>query len=135
MEKGGYHLGTGTVQRKYMFGRNDQERLEKKQERIDSGFVSKHFPGVAGIAVSMIYTQRAEEPVHRTLNFYPSSYAFFRVDCLSQDCVNGGFDLTQAIHMMIRNHSEVSKGELACDDDGPRPGHSNIVYEIAIRYA
>jgi chorismate synthase len=121
--------------RRNMFSRNNQERLEKQQERIDSGFMSKHFPGVAGIVVNMIYNQRGEETVHRTLNFYPSSYAFFRVDCLSADCVNGGFDLTQVIHAMIRNHREVSKGELSCDDNGPRPGHANIAYEIAIQYA
>jgi hypothetical protein len=105
-----------------MFSRNDQERLERKQERIDSGFVSMQFPGVAGIAVNMQYIQRGGITVDRVVHFYPTSYAFFRVTCLSQDCVNGGFDLTQIIHMMVRNHNEVS-------------GHSNIAYEIAIRYA
>jgi hypothetical protein len=118
-----------------MFSRNNQERLERKQERADSGSVSRRFPGVAGIVVNMKYTQRGGITVDRVVNFYPSSYAFFRLECLSQDCVSGGFDLTHAIHMMVRTNREVSTGELACDDDGPRPGHSNIVYEIAIRYA
>jgi hypothetical protein len=117
-----------------MFGRNNQERLEKKQQRIDSGFMSKHFPEVTSIVINMIYNQRGGKPVHRTLNFYPSSYAFFRVDCLSRDCVNGGFNLDYIINSMIRNHSEMSEGELGCDDNGPRPGHSSIVYKIAIQY-
>jgi hypothetical protein len=36
---------------------------------------------------------------------------------------------------MIRNRSESSKGELGCNDDGPRPDHSTIDYEVAIQYA
>jgi hypothetical protein len=121
--------------RRNMFNRHNQERLEKKQERINSGFTSKHFPEVASIIVNMTYNQRGGKSVHRILNFYPSSYAFFRVDCLSDDCVDGGFDLTQIVSAMIRNHSAVSKGDLACTDNGPRPGHSNIVYDIVIQYA
>ena len=118
-----------------MFSRNNQARIEKNQRRLDAGFVSKHFPEVACIVISMIYNQTGKRTVNRTLNFYPGSYAFFRVDCLSDDCVDGGFDLAWIINDMIRNHSEASKGELGCDDSGPRPGHSNIVYEVAIQYA
>jgi hypothetical protein len=118
-----------------MFSRNQQERLEREQERIDSGLVSSQYPGVAGISVNMKYTQRGGIAIERVVHFYPSSYAFFHVACLSQDCANGGFDLSQSIYMMVRNHREVSTGELACDGEGPRPGHSNIAYEIAIRYA
>jgi hypothetical protein len=73
-------------------------------------------------------------PIHRIVNFSPGSYAFFRVDCLSNDCVDGGFDLTQIINSMIRNHSKEIKGELGCDDSGPRADHSAIVYEVAIQY-
>jgi hypothetical protein len=118
-----------------MFNRNNQERLERQQDRIDSGLVSKQFPGVAGISVTMKYSERGGIAIERVVHFYPSSYAFFHVACLSHDCVNGGFDLFQAVYMMVRNHREVSTGELACDDEGSRPGHSNIAYEIAIRYA
>ena len=42
--------------------------------------------------------------------------------------------MSWAITSMIRNRSEMSKGELKCDDSGPRPDHSKIVYEIAIQY-
>jgi hypothetical protein len=84
----------------------------------------------------MMYKQQGiANPIHRVMNFSPGSYAFFKVDCLSDDCVDGGFDMSRVITSMIRNHSESTKGELGCDDDGPRPGHSKIVYEIAIQYA
>lgn len=108
--------------------------IERKQERVDAGFLSKYFPEVASIVISMMYKQKGARPLQRTLNFSPDSYAFFKVTCLSDDCVDGGFDMTQIITTMIRNHSETSKGELGCSDNGPRPDHSNIVYEVAIQY-
>jgi hypothetical protein len=117
-----------------MFNRNNQTEEERKQERLDAGFISKHFPAVASIVISMTYKQKGSKSLLRTLSFSPDSYAFFKVTCLSDDCVDGGFNLTQIISSMIRNNSEVSKGELGCDDSGPRPDHSNIVYEIAIQY-
>ena len=118
-----------------MFSRNNQEKLKKKQDKIDSGLVSLHFPGVSGIVIRMTYNQDGARTVHRVLNYYPSSYAFFRIDCLSDDCVDGGFDLDRIIYGMVRNHREESKGELVCDDSGPRPGHSKIAYEIEVQYA
>jgi hypothetical protein len=118
-----------------MFNRNNQARMERNQQRVDAGFVSTHFPGVANIVISMMYKQKGvANPIKRIVNFFPGSYAFFKLDCLSKDCVDGGFDLTRIINSMIRNHSEASKGELGCDDSGPRFNHSNIVYEVAIQY-
>jgi hypothetical protein len=105
--------------RRNMWSRNNQARLEKKQERLDAGFVSKHFPRVASIVISMIYKQQSiSNPIKRIVNFFPGSYAVFKVTCLSKDCVDGGFDMTQIINSMIRNSSEVTKGELVCDDSG-----------------
>ena len=119
-----------------MFSRNNQARIERNEQRLEAGFVSRHFPGVASIVINMKYKQKGTaSPISRTINFSPSSYAFFKVDCLSDDCVDGGFDLSQIINSMIRNHSNEVQGELGCDDNGPRPDHSNIVYEVAIQYA
>jgi hypothetical protein len=115
--------------------KNHQTRTEKNQQRLDAGVVSTHFPGVASIVISMTYTQKGlANPIQRIVNFFPGSYAIFRLDCLSNDCVDGGFDMTRIITSMIRNHRETSKGELGCDDNGPRPDHANIDYEIAIQY-
>ena len=41
--------------------------------------------------------------MRRTFHFSPTSHAFFIVNCLRKDCVDGGFDLTQVITEMIRN--------------------------------
>ena len=121
--------------RRNMFSKNNQARIERNQQKMDAGFVSTHFPEVANIVISMMYKQKGiANPIDRTLNFFPGSHAFFRLDCLSDDCVDGGFDLSQTINSMIRNHREAAEGELGCDDSGPRPDHSNIVYEVAIQY-
>ena len=115
--------------------RNNQAGIERNQRRLDAGLLSRHYPEVASIVISMMYKQNGiAHPIQRIINFFPGSYAFFNIDCLSDDCVDGGFDMSRIIHSMIRNHSELSKGELGCDDSGPRPDHSNIVYKVAIQY-
>ena len=119
-----------------MWGRNNQTSIERNQRRCDAGLMSKHFPDVASLVISMMYKQKGiAEPIERTVHFFPGSYAFFRLDCLSDDCVDGGFDMSWIITSMIRNHREAAEGELGCDDTGPRSDHSNIAYEIAIQYA
>ncbi|MEW6109705.1 MAG: hypothetical protein AB1632_11145 [Nitrospirota bacterium] len=115
--------------------RKNAARTERMQQKLDAGFVAAHFPEVANIVVSMIYNQKGiQKSLRRTVNFFPGSYAFFRVDCLSKGCSDGGFDLTQVINLMIRNHRETSKGELSCEGNGASADHSTIVYEVAIKY-
>lgn len=121
--------------RRNMWGRNNHARIERNRRRIEAGTMAKNYPEVASIVISMKYNQKGfADPLLRILNFYPGSYAFFKVDCLSDDCVDGGFDMSWIITSMIKNHSKFSKGELGCNDNGPRPDHSNIVYEVAIQY-
>ena len=119
-----------------MNSRKNAARTERLQKKLDAGFVSAHFPEVASIGISMIYNQRGiAKALPRTVNFFPGSSALFRVNCLSKECVDGGFDLTQVITAMIANHSESAKGDLNCEGNGPSAGHSTIAYEVAIQYA
>jgi hypothetical protein len=109
-------------------------KAEKKQQKIDAGFMSSIFPGVASIIISMEYRQKGiRQPLPRTVNFYPGSYAFFRVDCLSKECVEGGFDFTHIMNSMVRGHKKTSNGEITCEG-GPAAEHSAIDYEVAIQY-
>jgi hypothetical protein len=110
-------------------------RTERRQERLDAGLVSTRFPEIASIAVSMIYNQKEiAKSLPRIVNFFPGSYAVFRVDCLTKNCLHGGFDLDRLITTMIRNRREASRGELSCQGEGPSAGHSGIVYKIVIQY-
>ena len=118
-----------------MIFKRDQMTVERTQQRHDAGFVAAHFPEVASIVVSMRYNQRGIKQFLRTVNFFPSSHAFFRVSCLSKDCIDGGFDLTQIITTMIENRNQTAKGDLSCEGTGPSSGHSIIVYEVAIEYS
>ena len=115
--------------------RRNAARAERLQRKIDAGFIDEHFPEVARIVINMMYNQKGiQKASPRIVNFFPGSYALFRVDCLSRDCVDGGFDLTQVITAMIRNHRETAKGNLSCESD-PSHSHSAIVYEVTIQYA
>ncbi len=115
--------------------RKNAARTERLQQKVDAGFVSTHFPKVSSIVISMIYNQIGlNKALLRTVNFFPDSPAFFRVDCVNKDCVNGGFDLTQIITAMIGKHKETAKGKLSCEGHGPIAGHSSIIYKIETKY-
>jgi hypothetical protein len=109
-------------------------RVERKRRKIDAGFMASLFPGVESISINMVYSQKEIlQSLPRTVNFFPTSSALFRVDCLSKECIEGGFDFTRIINSMIGNHKITSKGELGCEG-GPAVDHSAIVYEVAIQY-
>jgi hypothetical protein len=109
-------------------------RAGKKQRKLDAGFMASLFPEVESISISMVYSQKeTRQSLPRTVNFFPSSYALFRVDCLSKECIEGGFDFTGIINKMIGNRKMASSGALSCEG-GPATDHSSIVYDVAIHY-
>jgi len=111
------------------------ERMQKRmQQRCEAGSVATHFPEVANIVMNMTYNQSGSKSILRTFNFTPDSYAFFIVNCLRKDCVDGGFDLTRIITEMIRNRSAAAKGALSCEGTDSSTNHSAIVYEVDIHY-
>lgn len=121
--------------RRHMNNRERQAlREERKQQKLESGFMSSLFPEVASINISMVYSQKGiRQSMPRTVNFYPASYALFRVDCLNKECVEGGFDFSDIISAMIRGHKVSSNGKIGCEG-GPVADHSSVVYEVAIQY-
>jgi len=115
--------------------RKNAARTERLHQRVETGFVSTHFPEVKNIAINMTYNQVGlNKALLRTVNFFPDSHAFFRVDCVNRDCTDGGFDLTKVINTMVLKRREAAKGELSCEGNGPSAGHSAITYEVAIQY-
>jgi len=115
--------------------RKNAARTERLHQRVETGFVSTHFPEVKNIAINMTYNQVGlNKALLRTVNFFPDSYAFFRVDCINRECADGGFDLTQVINTMVLKRKEAAKGQLSCEGKGSIAGHSAITYEVAIQY-
>ncbi len=108
-----------------------QEMMEQKRE---AGSIATRFPEVASIIMNMTYNQKGTTSIRRTFHFTPSSSAFFVVNCLRQDCSDGGFDLTHVITAMIKKRKADAKGELSCKGGDSSTSHSDIVYEVAIKY-
>jgi len=113
----------------------DQERNEKK---IAAGLVSERFPKVAGMVIKMTYYQEMANPVLmvRTVNVFPSSHAYFHMQCAVKECDEGGFDLEPIIARMIRGNKRSVKGEMTCSGKGDKldKNHASISYEIKVRY-
>ena len=110
-------------------------KAEKKQQRIDAGFLSELFPKVIEISISMIYSQTGVlEPLSRTVNFFPRSYAVFKVNCLCSECLESGFDFTVIISTMVATNKEVSKGTISCESCSA-PECSDVAYSVTIKYA
>ena len=111
-------------------------KADKKQQNIDAGILSARFPEISSIAISMVYRQVGVlEPFHRTVNFFPGSYAVFRVNCLNEGCIEGGFDFSKIITTMVRDLKNVSAGTLSCTGCSPGADFSDVAYEVNIRYA
>ena len=109
-------------------------KAEKKQQKIDAGFISEVFPKVKHIAISMTYTQTGVlEPLSRAINYYPSSSAIFKMHCLCADCVEGGFDFAKTLRSMVKARKTSSKGKIGCDSCSA-PECSDVSYRIEIKY-
>ena len=64
--------------RRTMLNRNAQAKIERTQERLDAGFVSKHFPEVASIVISMMYKQKGAKVVTPDPEFLYRQLCFFQ---------------------------------------------------------
>jgi hypothetical protein len=112
-----------------------QELLKKK--KLAAGLVSERFPGISEIVFRLTYYQRGQHPVLmvRTLNFLPTDYAYFHMDCTREECTNGGFDLMPVVAGLVRDRKKAVKGKICCEgkNEALVPGHASIAYEISVQ--
>lgn len=118
---------------------NHAARMEQKaQTNQAAGLVSEKYPAVSGIVIHMTYYRKAAIPLLmvRTLNIYPTSYANFRMDCMTKGCDGGGFDLTASIASMVKSRTKVSRGSIICHGkiNALSARHAHIEYETVIKY-
>ena len=113
-------------------------RMERTQQRLDTGLISKRFPEVSSIVVDMKHRREGITAILllRTLNFLSDSHAYFHVECLNRDCrdCTEGFDLEQVVTAMVRSHAFSREGELDCKGNGLTSGRVNINYKVTIQY-
>jgi hypothetical protein len=116
--------------------RKNAARIERQQRKLDADTVETLFPEVAGIVISMTYSQHGIlKSFTRVINFFPGSHALFRINCLNKECVDGGYDLSAVVTGMIRSRSKTAKGNLSCEGNCSPGKNSIVVYEIAVQYA
>lgn len=119
---------------------NYVENMEQnRQRKLAAGLISECFPKVSDIIIHMTYYQKAANPVmmNRIINFWPSQYAYFNMDCMIKGCVDGGFDLTSVIAKMIKNRKKSEKGKLTCNgkSDTLSSDHASVTYQINVKYS
>ena len=110
----------------------------KRQNNVAAGLVSDRFPTVSGIVIHMTYYRKAVNPVlmERTVNIFPTSYAFFKMDCMIKGCDGGGFDLSPVVSDMVKGRKKVKRGNFVCQGkvDTLESDHAHIEYEAVIEY-
>lgn len=116
------------------------EKQERKQKALlAAGLVADRFPGVASIAFRLTYYQKTAVPIlmKRMVNFFPANYACFHLDCMREECTNGGFDLAPIVASLVKSRKTSAKGKLACAGKvkSRHEGHASIDYEVCIEYA
>lgn len=119
---------------------NYVENMEQsRQRKLAAGLISECFPKVSDIIIHMTYYQKAANPVmmNRIINFWPTQYAYFNMDCMIKGCVDGGFDLTSVIAKMIKNRKKSEKGKLTCNgkSDTLSSDHASVTYQINVKYS
>ena len=111
----------------------------QKQRKVAAGLVSDRFPEISGIVIQMTYFRKGVNPVlmQRTVNVFPTGYAYFNMDCMISGCVDGGFDLTPVITEMVKKHTKMKKGSLVCNGKNGdlASDHANISYEVTITFS
>ena len=113
----------------------NEVREERKRQALAAGLMSDRFPSVSSIVVTMNYGRGTHPAVVRTLNFYPGSFAFFKISCLSEGCDQGSLDLTHSLRRMIGGRKTSTKGELSCGNSDASIVHPTVEYQVAITYS
>ncbi len=90
------------------------------------------------MVIKMTYYQETYDPVLmvRTINVYPTSPAYFHMNCAVKECDNGGFDLTGTIKRLVKNRKKSATGQMECSGNTGKKNstHASISYEIDIKY-
>ncbi len=109
-----------------------------KKHKLAAGLISDRFPKVAGIVLYMTYYQEGVNPILmlRTVNIFPTDSAYFKMECMTKGCIEGGFNLTTPIIDLIKKRKNAGKGELTCrgKHETRSSCRAKISYDIKIKY-
>ena len=125
----------GPAMKPNVYSKRKEAWEERKRQTLAAGLIADRFPDVSSIVVTMDYSRGAFSAVHRTMNFYPGSPAFFKISSLGEGADEGGLDLTRFIQKMIGNRAKSAKGAFSGDRNDPALVHPIVDYEVAITYS
>jgi hypothetical protein len=119
---------------KNAYSRKNEAKAALLRQKQSTKLISKRFPDVASIIITLTYTSEGSVSLTRTLNFYPENHAYFRTSCLGEGCENGGLDLSRYISAAIKARKKMAKGDVRCSNKGPEASHVAMAYKISIKY-
>ena len=114
-----------------------KEKLEEERAAlVAAGYISERYAGISNIEFKMIYYHRSVNPVlmKRTLSFSPDNYAGFHMKCMTDGCIDGGYDLAPVVAGLVKSGKKSIKGRLPCQGSNKTPGHASLAYEVSIEY-
>ncbi len=113
-----------------------EKQGEEKSAPASVGFVSERYAGVSSIQFKMTYYHRSVNPVlmERTLTLSRDNYAGFRMQCLTDGCINGGFDLEPVVSALVKSGRNSTRGRIACRGKHAVHHHASLGYEVKIEY-
>lgn len=114
-----------------------KEKLEEERAAlVATGCVSERFSGISRIEFRMVYYHRSVNPVlmRRTLSFTPDNYAGFHMKCMTEGCIDGGYDLAPVVAGLVKSGKKSVTGRLPCQGTNKTPGHASLAYEVSVEY-
>ena len=114
-----------------------KEKMEVERAALAAaGCISERYSGISSIEFRMIYYHRSVNPVlmRRTVTFSPDNYAGFHMKCMTDGCVDGGYDLAPIVAGLVKSGKKSVKGRIPCKGTNATPGHASLSYEVNIEY-
>jgi len=115
-----------------------ERKLEREERQAEAGLVSERFSRVERIVIRMTYQQGGDRPdlMERTVNFFPSSFAYFRMRCFNPGCEDGSFDLGPAVAGLVRRRGAEATGTMKCNScsNMTPEERASISFSIAAEY-
>ncbi len=111
----------------------------KNKAKLEAGLVSERFSKVTGMKIKMTYYHNSENPIlmERTINVFPTSYAYFQMDCMVRGCAEGGFNLGPVISKLVKKKLKSAKGKIDCKGkvNEESTDHAHVTYDINVKYS
>jgi hypothetical protein len=116
---------------------------ELKYAKIKAaGNILDHYPNVKALHFDLTFVDLDNQvsPIHKNLSYRPQQPAFFEFDCPYWECVDGGFNLRDVVHLMLRGKKPECSGDLRCRgwQDRERVGrhhcYCTLKYRITAEY-